>query len=130
MASTDLPTMNPMPIPGPTAPRPYPMSPTLPPRAATMPTTAPTRCSMLLPFLVLGAHRAGDVNGGQDREHVRLQQCHEDLEAGEEDRHEQRGAGEQDGDRRLQQVRGPEIEDDEQQMPGEQVGEEPQRQRE
>src|SRR5205823_5108263 len=79
--STVLPTMKPMPMPGPIVDRPYPIRLTLPPTPAAAARIAATRC-IPSPFsLMLFAHGQGDVDGGEQREHVRLHRRDEDLEA-------------------------------------------------
>src|ERR671930_2027389 len=82
--STVLPTMMPMPMPGPIADRPYPIMLTLPLIAARTPSTSPTMCGMLplLPrWLVLLDGRQSDVGRGEERKDVRLHGGDEDLES-------------------------------------------------
>src|SRR4029077_17169288 len=135
-----------MPMPGPMAARPYPTlarpASSLPVRPAVAARTlrrAMLTCVLLcwltkvvrnqVPGSVLRVHRLVDVDGGEDREDVRLQHGDEQLEAGEGDEPDERQPRETDLVEAAvvldQQLVGHDAEDREQHVAGRHVGEKP-----
>src|SRR5207253_39431 len=130
--STVLPTMMPMPIPGPIAERPYPIMLTLPLIAASEETTSPIVCSTCMPFSLLVLFYGGqtDVRRREQREHVRLDGGDEDLQADADDPADERDHREHRGHGVAEQVRRSDERDHEQEVPGEEIREQPDRERE
>src|SRR5881409_2286592 len=124
--STVFPTMMPMPIPGPMADRPYPIMLTLPLMAASAPSTIPTTSTILYSFpLVLLDGGQSDVGRSQQREHIRLHGGDEDLQGDAHDPADEGDGGESRGDRTVHEVVGSDERDHQQQVPREEVREQP-----
>src|SRR5690242_5343127 len=133
--------MMPMPMPGPMAARPYPMEPIEPVTSAirlimSRPSSGPAVragagwADDARAELVVGVQRAGDVDGREQGEDERLERLDEELERGEDDGEEERRRRADDADeRRAEQVPRRDGERREQQVTGEHVGEQPDRQR-